>query len=59
VVERVDRYLHSGVRWVWLFNPETRHVYLATAEAGLQEFKGAVLRTENPILELPLSEVFG
>jgi hypothetical protein len=45
-------------RIVWLLDPATRHVYIATPEAGLHEFKGDVLRTENPVLELPLAEVF-
>jgi hypothetical protein len=43
---------------VWVLDPSDRHVYVATRAAGLQEFKGDVLRTENPTLELPLSEVF-
>jgi hypothetical protein len=32
-------------------------VYIAIPAAGLQEFKGDILRTENPALELPLAEV--
>ena len=39
-------------------DPATRHVYIATPETGLQEFKGDVLRTESPLLELPLAKVF-
>jgi Uma2 family endonuclease len=58
VEQRIDDYLAMGIRYVWVIDPATRHVYSATPEAGLQEFKGALLRTENPILELPLTEVF-
>src|SRR6266853_6620277 len=54
VQERIDDYLAMGVPYVWVFDPSTRHVYVATAFAGLHDFKGDVLRTENPARELPL-----
>jgi hypothetical protein len=56
--QRIDEHLAMGLRYLWLFDPGTRYVYVATPEAGLQEFKGDVLRTDNPVLELPLAEVF-
>jgi hypothetical protein len=56
--QRVDEHLSMGLRYVWLFDAGTRHVYVATPAAGPQEFRGKVLRTENPALELPLAEVF-
>jgi len=55
---RIDEQLARGVRYLWLIDTGTRHVYVATPEAGLHEFKGDVLRTENPALVLPLTEVF-
>jgi hypothetical protein len=55
---RIDDHLATGVGYVWLLDPLTRQVYTFTAEAGLQEFRGAILRTQNPNFELPLSEVF-
>src|SRR5580692_3923849 len=58
VQERIDDYLAMGVSYVWVLDPSDRHVYVATRAAGLQEFKGDVLRTENPALELPLNEIF-
>ncbi len=58
VQERIDDYLAMGVPYVWVFDPSTRHVYVATAFAGLHDFKGDVMRTENPALELPLAEIF-
>jgi len=58
VQERIDDYLAMGVKYVWVIDPSNHHVYVATPEAGLHEFKGAVLRTANPVLELPLAEVF-
>ena len=59
VCQRIDEYLAVGLRYVWLFDPGTGHAYTAIPGAGLHEFKGDVLRTEDPVLELPLAEVFG
>jgi hypothetical protein len=60
VRDRIESYFNEpSTRYVWLLDPETRHVYVAMREAGLQEFKGSVLRTENPALDLPLAEIFG
>jgi hypothetical protein len=58
VRQGIDEHLAVGLRYIWLFEPGTGHVYIATPELGLHEFKGTVLRTENPALELPLAEVF-
>lgn len=55
---RIDEQFATGPRYFWLFDPGSRHVFVATPDAGLQEFKGDVLRTENPVLELPLAAVF-
>jgi Uma2 family endonuclease len=56
--DRIDDYLTMGVVYVWLFDPSGQRVYVATLAAGLHEFKGDILRTENPALELPRVEVF-
>jgi Uma2 family endonuclease len=56
--DRIDDYLTMGVQYVWLFDPSGQRVYVATAAAGLHEFNGDILRTENPALELPLVEIF-
>ncbi len=58
VEERIQDYLRMGVRYVWLLDPSLRIAYEATSETGLREVKAATLRTENPVLELPLAEVF-
>jgi hypothetical protein len=55
---RIDEQFARRLRYFWLLDPGARHVYVATPEAGFHEFKGDVLRTENPVLELPLAEVF-
>ena len=54
----IDEQLAVGLRYVWLFDPGAGHVYIATHEAGLHEFRGTILRTESPVLELPLAAVF-
>jgi len=36
----------------------TRAPVCCTPETGLQEFKGTILRTENPTIELPLNKIF-
>lgn len=58
VEERIQDYLAMGVRYVWVLDPSLRIAYCATAETGLREIKGEVLRTEPPVLELPLAEIF-
>jgi Clp amino terminal domain, pathogenicity island component len=58
VRQRIEERLAIGLRYVWLLDPVTHHVYIATPAAGLQEFKGDILRTENPPFELPLAQVF-
>lgn len=42
---------------MWVLDPETKQAYIATASEGLREVKNKVLRTENPLIELPLDEV--
>jgi Clp amino terminal domain, pathogenicity island component/Putative restriction endonuclease len=58
VRQAIDEHLAVGLRYVWLFDPGTGHVYTAMPGAGLHEFKGDVLSTKDPILELPLAAVF-
>jgi len=58
VQERIDEYLEMGVPYVWVLNPETRQAYTAKPAEGLRELKTGVLKTENPTLEVPLSEIF-
>ena len=58
VEERINDYLDMGVPYIWVVDPETRKAFLATATEELQEVAGGILRTENPALEVPLSEIF-
>jgi Uma2 family endonuclease len=58
VKERVTDYLEMGVPYVWVLDPKTKRTYVATAAESLHEVKTSVLRTENPVLEVPLNEIF-
>ena len=58
VEERVKDYLEMGVPYVWVLDPRSKQTYAATAAEGLRKVKGGVLRTENPVLEVPLAEIF-
>jgi Uma2 family endonuclease len=58
IKERVTDYLEMGVPYVWVLDPKTKRTYIATAAESLHEVKARVLRTENPILEVPLDEIF-
>ena len=55
---RINDFLAMGVNTVWLIDPETRQAYTANAAEGLREVKTGVLRTESPVIEMPLAEVF-
>ena len=56
VQNRIDDYIEMGVPYVWVLDPQTKGAYAATAVDGLHEVK--ILRTENPVLELALDEIF-
>ena len=55
---RINDYLAMGVPYVWMLDPETKQAFTATAAEGLKEVKNGLIRTENPVLELPLAECF-
>jgi Uma2 family endonuclease len=55
--ERISDYLQFGVRYVWVVDPGTRRAWIYTKD-GSHEAKDGILRTENPVIELPLPEIF-
>jgi Uma2 family endonuclease len=55
--ERIYDYLVFGVKYVWVINPQSRQAWIHTTE-GAQEIKDGILRTQNPALEVPLSDLF-
>jgi Uma2 family endonuclease len=56
--DRIDDYLAFGVPYVWIVDPASRRGYVYTAQ-GSHEAKDGQLRTENPIVEASLPELFG
>lgn len=56
----VEEYLsadYMGVRYVWVIDPETRQIYVATPDEGLREIKDGILRTADPEFLVTLSEL--
>jgi hypothetical protein len=54
----VDDWLTTGTTEVWSLVPDLKRAYIANAAGGLRELKGDVLRFEEPLVELPLHEIF-
>jgi Uma2 family endonuclease len=56
---KVEEYIAWGVKWVWLINPykKTARSY-SEDNAPDGEMVETRLRTENPIIELPFTELF-
>jgi len=58
VQQRIDDYLAMGVPYVWVLDPSTKTAYSATPAERTQEVSTGILKTLNPSVELPLSEIF-
>lgn len=56
--KRVNEYLAVGVAYVWVLDPETKEACTATAAEGLREVKNGLLKTDNPVIEVPIAELF-
>jgi Uma2 family endonuclease len=54
---KIADYLDFGIAHVWVLDPETKSAIAYTREGVTPVFEGS-LRTANPIIELPLSELF-
>jgi Uma2 family endonuclease len=57
VWERIHDYFEMGVPNVWVIDPETRFAHIASPAGDLHRVND-VLRTTEPVLEVPLSEIF-
>ncbi len=57
VHERIDDYLRLGVPYCWVLDPRSRRVWVHTSEARSEVLDGT-LRTENPVIVLPLGDIF-
>jgi Uma2 family endonuclease len=54
--DKIGDFLSMGVRYVWLIDPYARRAWTHTNE-GCFEAKDGVLRTKDPDIEMPLSEI--
>jgi Uma2 family endonuclease len=57
VRKKIEEYLAFGVSYVWLIDPKQRRAVVYTATATY-EAKDGVLRTEDPAIAVPLTELF-
>jgi Uma2 family endonuclease len=58
IQQRIDDYLAMGVPYVWVLDPSTKTAFTATPSERIQQVCTGVLKTQNPSVELPLSEIF-
>ncbi|MDQ2898974.1 MAG: Uma2 family endonuclease [Acidobacteriota bacterium] len=54
--QRIDEYLRFGVRYVWVLEPWTKRAYIYNRD-GMQEVTDGFLRTADPEILVPLSEI--
>jgi Uma2 family endonuclease len=57
VQERIDDYFTMGVPNVWIVDPARRSAFIATPSGDLHRVTDS-LRTNDPIFEVPLTEIF-
>ena len=57
VQEKINDYLDFGVACVWVIDPRRRHAEVYTPGTR-QPVRDGVLRTADPVIEVPLSELF-
>jgi Uma2 family endonuclease len=57
VWERIRDYFEMGVPNIWVIDPQTRVAHIASPTGDLHRVTDA-LRTTDPVLEVPLSEIF-
>jgi len=57
VQERIDDYLKFGVAFVWVLDPGSRRAWVYT-KTEIREVTDGILQTENPILTVPIAEIF-
>lgn len=56
--EKIGDYLSFGVRYVWVVDPRIRRAWTYTVNRTV-EVKDGVLHTENPVIDVALSDIFG
>ena len=56
MVPRIRDYFDAGVEWVWLIDTEERIALVYSRQNPLGE-SVTVLRTDNPVIEIPLESL--
>lgn len=54
---KIDDYLKFGVPYVWVIDPRSRQAWIYT-KGGVREAIDGILRTSDPVLTVPLGELF-
>ena len=54
---RLNDALHMGVPTIWVIDPYSREAWIATPQHGPLPVEDGLLRSTDPALELPLSEI--
>ena len=57
ILEKVQDYLRFGVAYGWVIDPRSQEGWAHTA-AAVEAAPAGVLRTQNPLLEMSLPEIF-
>jgi len=55
--QRLDDYSRFGVPHIWVVDPFERRAY-TYLRGDLQEVKDGILRTQDPVIEVPLKDIF-
>jgi Uma2 family endonuclease len=58
IQQLIDDYFAMGVPYVWVLDPGTKTAYSATPSQRTQQVTTGILKTLNPSVEVPLSEIF-
>src|SRR5205823_710431 len=58
VKARVQDFISFGVPNIWVVDPDTREAFEITVNGDWHKVQDGTLRTSNPVLEVPLAEIF-
>jgi Uma2 family endonuclease len=56
VLEKLEEYAAAGVRYIWVVDPRRKKAF--TYDGALREVASVFATTEDPLVELPLADVF-
>jgi len=56
VLEKLEEYAAAGVRYIWVVDPRRKKAFYY--DGGLREVTSVFATTEEPLVELPLADVF-